>query len=69
MKDDGGPAFPYVSVLMFSSKSGMSLRDWFAGMALANVGPDYYADHRETVRHCFEVADAMLEARAQKEDK
>lgn len=31
-KHDGGPAFPHKSQV----QSGMTLRDWFAGQALAN---------------------------------
>jgi hypothetical protein len=41
--DDGGPAFPLparteddgVTMLSYQGAPGMSLRDWFAGMALA----------------------------------
>jgi len=72
---DGGPAFPRLSELTthdagashtiwFSAESigGMSLRDWFAGKALASGqadgdGPDAVADL------CYLLADAMLKAR------
>ena len=33
MKNDGGEAFPCPSTGMASYNPGMSLRDWFAGMA------------------------------------
>ena len=41
-KDDGGPAFPYSALTpegpeMYSDSTGMSLRDWFAGQALAGM--------------------------------
>lgn len=46
-KDDGGPAFPRPAyeiesatrdtVIWGSGQSGMSLRDWFAGKALAGI--------------------------------
>lgn len=57
---EGGPAFPY------SFYPGMTLRDWFAGQALAGMlgcplqpqsGPDMYA------RDAYAMADAMLAAR------
>lgn len=60
--NDGGPAFP-------SGKHGqilgvMSLRDWFAGQALAG----YIANNRHSAHshystyasHAYDVADAML---------
>ena len=65
--DDGGPAFPVPAVpTRHGSESGMSLRDWFAGMALQGllVG---YDSHEFTVAECAELAiqaaDAMLAAR------
>ena len=37
-KDDGGPAFPYdVQRNGRGQHDGMSLRDWFAGQALAGL--------------------------------
>lgn len=35
-KDDGGPAFPMSSVDGYE-QTGMTLRDWFAGHALAGL--------------------------------
>lgn len=56
------PAFPTGGA--YSKQSGMTLRDWFAGQALAGmmagddeVRPDYCA------RFAFAVADAMLAER------
>ena len=58
MKDDGGPAFPD-----FRWKDGMSLRDWFAGMAItAAYGCD--DENKENIAAiAYGIADAMLAAR------
>lgn len=37
MDKDGGPAFPIPSDGMTAGHNGMSLRDWFAGQALAGI--------------------------------
>ncbi len=58
--DDGGPAFPFERMIT----PGMSLRDWFAGMALAEVpDPTSMADVGRTADLCYGIADAMLERR------
>lgn len=82
--NDGGPAFPLApdrwtdmdGVRHMSQEAGMSLRDYFAGQALAaKMAPGLigYEDHapehrseliRRLARDCFAVADAMLAARA-----
>ena len=57
MKNDGGPAFPaaakvasiagdYVSVERYT-EGGMSLRDWFAGQALAGMCVGLVGELRE----------------------
>ena len=66
--DDGDPAFP---VPWEQRANGMSLRDWFAGQALAGV----MATEPPNTRHAFDadavavrayfLADAMLAARKQ----
>ena len=59
---DGGPAFPYtVGAVGEELHVGMSLRDWFAGMALAEV-PDPLTedDAPKTARLAYAIADAML---------
>lgn len=43
-KDDGGPAFPRPASEYTSGERGMSLRDWFAGQALAGLCADGAAD-------------------------
>jgi hypothetical protein len=74
---DGGPAFPCPvefdpnNQLVSHGSFGMTLRDWFAGQALAGVESSYdpsgdwpgplWCD--EAAAHCYEIADAMLKAR------
>ncbi len=77
--NDGGPAFPFGQVSEATGQPingffnpGMSLRDWFAGQALASsffevlklmpakVSPKQFAES------LYGMADAMLEARNQK---
>ena len=59
-KNDGGPAFPN------EFGCGMTLRDWYAGMALqgelANSGEEPWSDDNELMcaRRCYAFADAML---------
>lgn len=75
--NDGGSAFPIPNDPnpgAYPAEPGMSLRDWFAGQALAG----YFA---ATPLHCFcesglkvvarysyDMADAMLAARARQKD-
>lgn len=59
---DGGPAFPVVAENGLGHiADGMSLRDWFAGQALAAFSsmssPAYMATYS------YELADAMIAAR------
>ena len=51
--DDGGPAFPETWPNQ-APRPGMTLRDWFAGQAVAGGVPAHRA---------YECADAMLAAR------
>lgn len=60
---NGGQAFPS------GATSGMTLRDYFAAQALqgslASDTPDYnYASFDARAANCYELADAMLKARA-----
>lgn len=74
--DDGGPAFPRAmtqwtnpndDVMWDGPEPGMSLRDWFAGMALMgltthnSVAP--IMESRAHAMSCYALADAMLKAR------
>ena len=69
-KNDGGPAFPSGALDVVRDKvespvhDGMTLRDWFAGHALAGLAatnaqssPEHYA------LAAYMMADAMLAAR------
>lgn len=64
-KKDGGTAFPYSRYGSYSD--GMSLRDWFAGQALAGLLSIYeFAEdvgESDIARMSYAQADAMLEAR------
>lgn len=42
---------------------GMSLRDWFAGQALAGLSATDNYDSQTTVKAAYEMADAMIAAR------
>lgn len=62
---DGGPEFPALSI-----HCGMSLRDWFAGQALAG----YRANSNKEVSKdlaiwCYRDADAMLAQREKEVSK
>ena len=75
-KKDGGPAFPYSietehapsgAPVKATVYSGMSLRDWFAGQALASMMRDFgkLTDSYEQIAgHAYCVADAMLAERS-----
>ena len=77
MTNDGGPAFPKVGELIergvggqryeVSSVGGMSLRDYFAGQALAgNCGFPIIADGptaRMLAEEAYQIADVMLKVR------
>ena len=73
---DGGPAFPRPMsqdgdgsrAEAFVAQDGMSLRDWFAGQALAG----FSANHRwladswvDTAEAAYRQADAMIRARGE----
>jgi hypothetical protein len=74
--NDGGPAFP--RPVSHSDEggthfgfTGMTLRDYFAGQALAgfiaaSTGRDVHS--QPAARMCYQMADAMLAARERKED-
>jgi hypothetical protein len=61
--DNGGRAFPHVSGLNsgLHSYPGMTLRDWFAGQALASFAQGDGAKTRAAF--AYEIADAMIAAR------
>lgn len=62
-KDDGGAAFPEQGV-----HGGMSLRDWFAGMAMQGIlawGSGKSLTPEQVAEDAYDTADAMIEARKQ----
>lgn len=76
--EDGGPAYPLAGLGDYKRASGMSLRDWFAGQALAglvgNPGGPYQSnsmsgwgmvncDQSHVATNCYDLADAMIAAR------
>ena len=77
--DDGGPAYPVVRMPLdpdtIMNRPGMSLRDWFAGQALAGFASSWYDRHKddpatqrgagpsEIAAAAYAHADAMIAAR------
>jgi hypothetical protein len=62
--NDGGQAFPFSAPVEFGALPlyGMSLRDWFAGQALAGIAnPNMTYDR--AAASCYAAADAMLRER------
>ena len=83
--NDGGPAFPVPMFTrqadgqpmtageFFEGGNGMTLRDWFAGMALQGMFSnssiiDTFSAHKTMSDEAYKVADAMIKARTQKGD-
>ena len=76
-RSDGGPAFPrphsetgnYAHTSPQAAQGGMTLRDYFAGQALAGMLADGVPTTGTAeaqlfwARHAYSLADAMLEAR------
>lgn len=73
---DGGPAFPTAEVrdldgnVKWTPGWGMSLRDWFAGQALAGILADHTTNPTTDAAagHAYRFADAMLAERAKAGD-
>ena len=74
--NDGGPAFPQNDLSTYNmgpaekNNGGMTLRDWFAGQALAGFMAGYFAnpdngdlENDEIAMFVYEQADAMIAAR------
>jgi hypothetical protein len=70
--NDGGPAFPQAEVdQSWPQAPGMSLRDWFAGQALAGLcaNPDWINSSRnDRIAFALGDADAMIRARGDGND-
>ena len=64
MTNNGGPAFPIYPSETLYAPSGMSLRDYFAGQALAGlVGAEL--SYEKLAEVCYRQADAFIEYRSQ----
>lgn len=68
---DGDPAFPRAALgedcgKPYGQQEGMSLRDWFAGQALAGQDVDT-GSPGTTAAWAYRIADAMLAAREYRE--
>lgn len=67
--DDGGPAFQGYYGDYMEPHTGMSLRDWYAGMALQGIIAGCFSGNNQgftvegNVTAAYEYADAMLRAR------
>jgi hypothetical protein len=68
--NDGGPAYPYVQMSEATGQPingcfspGMTLRDWFAGQALAMTAPQGSYNTANIAEWCYSMADAMLAER------
>ena len=63
-RDDGGPAFPMSGDPECDFDRGMSLRDWFAGMAMQGILSDPNTQNIDVVSAvAYQMADNMLHAR------
>jgi len=72
MKDTGGHAFPHqldipneYGINIRHRSRGMTLRDWFAGMAMQGMlsASENYQTI-ELAKYAFDVADAMIQERS-----
>ena len=69
MKKQGGPAFPMAVSEPGAGthwENGMTLRDWMAGMAVQGLvsSPHQSGCFQDMAIDAYELADAMIEARA-----
>lgn len=67
--NDGGAAFPMQGMHVkfgdgwIPGQCGMSLRDWFAGQALAQPECSGFSKPSEIAEAAYNIADAMIAAR------
>lgn len=66
----GGPAFPIKGPLMTCDEQGVTLRDWFAGLAMQGMlacGEQHDANTSSVLSEdAYKIADTMLKAREAK---
>jgi hypothetical protein len=59
-----GYAFPVISSdTNYVHDTGMTLRDWFAGQALASIKDKDFASDKGVADRAYEIADAMMQRR------
>lgn len=72
-EEDGGAAFPSERLTttgkQYQHHAGMTLRDWFAGLAMQGFAADpashaLFDDMPDMARSAYEAADAMITARS-----
>ena len=66
-RHDGGPAFPHRNDLC-PQMNGMTLRDWFAGQALAGMNAAdrrWEGGNKDMACAAYSQADAMIAARSE----
>lgn len=68
MKDTGGPAFPSMRDMRhnpdFDHEEGMTLLDWFAGMAMQGLLASTKTNSAQVIaKDAYIIADAMLAER------
>jgi len=61
--NDGGAAFPRASTLFGFGRNGMTMRQWYAGHALAGLlaNPRIKEDKMRMPGLAIEIADAMID--------
>ena len=67
-RHDGGPAFPRNGQDHLDTQDGMSLRDWFAGQALAGMNSAdrrWDGGNKDMACAAYSQADAMIAARSE----
>ncbi len=74
LRREGGAAFPLTTplfdahgtILHHDVYHGMTLRDWFAGMAMSQLAARFGAeDYDDIAGKAYQLADAMLKRRAE----
>ena len=63
---DGGPAFPAQHFDLADGEHGMTLLDWFAGMAMQGfiACPNTRGEPNDIAAWCYQIADAMIQERS-----
>ena len=62
MKNDGGPAFPRTTeTVPFLNVPGMTMRQWYKGMALAGGVAECAGSFAERAWMCGSLADVMID--------